>query len=102
MPILTSIASLNLGTQYLQQSYKVSDSFPFKWINKKWREGFYVTAMATAGSRWAIVMSRGAGFSDQVLLDYLDHCSLVMLCGRTKKLNNLFFLPGCGTRFSLS
>lgn len=55
-----------LGTQYLQQSYKVSDSFPFKWINKKWREGFYVTAMATAGTRWAIVMSRGAGFSDQV------------------------------------
>ncbi|XP_028056887.1 casein kinase 1-like protein HD16 isoform X1 [Camellia sinensis] len=57
-----------LGTQYLQQSYKVSESFPFKWINKKWREGFYVTAMATAGSRWAIVMSRGAGFSDQVQL----------------------------------
>ncbi|CAL5417887.1 unnamed protein product [Camellia sinensis] len=56
------------STQYLQQSYKVSGSFPFKWINKKWREGFYVTAMATAGSRWAIVMSRGAGFSDQVQL----------------------------------
>lgn len=66
LPFLISIALLNLGTQYLQQSYKVSDSFPFKWINKKWREGFYVTAMATAGSRWAIVMSRGAGFSDQV------------------------------------
>ncbi|KAF3666008.1 hypothetical protein T459_21504 [Capsicum annuum] len=61
-----------LYTWYLQQSYKVSESFPFKWINKKWREGFYVTAMATAGSRWAIVMSRGAGFSDQVVeLDLL-------------------------------
>jgi hypothetical protein len=60
------VALFNSGTQYLQQSYKVSDSFPFKWINKKWREGFYVTAMATAGSRWAIVMSRGTGFSDQV------------------------------------
>ena len=54
------------GTQYAQQSYKVSDSFPFKWINKKWREGFYVTAMATAGSRWAVVMSRNAGFTAQV------------------------------------
>ena len=54
------------GTQYLQQSYKVSESFPFKWINKKWREGFSVTAMATSGSKWAIVMSRGAGYSDQV------------------------------------
>jgi len=54
------------GTSYTQQSYKVSDSFPFKWINKKWREGFYVTSMATAGSRWGVVMSRNAGFSDQV------------------------------------
>ncbi|KAJ6824351.1 casein kinase 1-like protein HD16 isoform X1 [Iris pallida] len=60
------------GTQYAQQSYKVSESFPFKWINKKWREGFYVTAMATAGSRWGVVMSRNAGFSDQVVeLDFL-------------------------------
>ena len=60
------------GTQYTQQSYKVSDSFPFKWINKKWREGFHVTSMATAGSRWGVVMSRNAGFSDQV-------CCLVCL-----------------------
>ncbi|KAF2285327.1 hypothetical protein GH714_000031 [Hevea brasiliensis] len=68
----SSLVVMSKGTQYLQQSYKVSDSFPFKWINKKWREGFYVTAMATAGSRWAIVMSRGAGFSDQVVeLDFL-------------------------------
>ncbi|RVW12915.1 Casein kinase 1-like protein HD16 [Vitis vinifera] len=68
----SSLVVMSKGTQYLQQSYKVSESFPFKWINKKWREGFYVTAMATAGSRWAIVMSRGAGFSDQVVeLDFL-------------------------------
>ncbi|KAF2302013.1 hypothetical protein GH714_031333 [Hevea brasiliensis] len=68
----SSLVVMSKGTQYLQQSYKVSDSFPFKWINKKWREGFYVTSMATAGSRWAIVMSRGAGFSDQVVeLDFL-------------------------------
>lgn len=57
---------ISAGTQYTQQSYKVSDSFPFKWINKKWREGFHVTSMATAGSRWGVVMSRNAGFSDQV------------------------------------
>ncbi|XP_068313231.1 casein kinase 1-like protein HD16 [Pyrus communis] len=68
----SSLVVMSKGTQYLQQSYKVSESFPFKWINKKWREGFHVTAMATAGSRWAIVMSRGAGFSDQVVeLDFL-------------------------------
>ncbi|KAG6480055.1 hypothetical protein ZIOFF_063532 [Zingiber officinale] len=59
-------------TQYTQQSYKVSESFPFKWISKKWKEGFHVTSMATAGSRWGIVMSRNAGFNDQVVeLDFL-------------------------------
>jgi hypothetical protein len=62
--IITQCSSA--GTQYAQQSYKVSDTFPFKWISKKWKEGFYVTAMATAGSRWAVVMSRNAGFSAQV------------------------------------
>uniref|UniRef100_A0A0D9WDQ8 non-specific serine/threonine protein kinase n=1 Tax=Leersia perrieri TaxID=77586 RepID=A0A0D9WDQ8_9ORYZ len=68
----SSLVVMSRGTQYAQQSYKVSDSFPFKWINKKWKEGFYVTAMATAGSRWAVVMSRNAGFTDQVVeLDFL-------------------------------
>lgn len=59
-----------VGTPYTQQSYKVSESFPFKWINKKWKEGFYVTSMTTAGTRWAVVMSRNAGFSDQVFLSF--------------------------------
>jgi len=44
----------------------VSEAFPFKWINKKWKEGFHVTSMTTAGSRWGVVMSRNSGFSDQV------------------------------------
>lgn len=44
----------------------MSDSFPFKWINKKWKEGFYVTSMATSHTRWAVVMSRNAGYIDQV------------------------------------
>uniref|UniRef100_A0A2P2MPY5 non-specific serine/threonine protein kinase n=2 Tax=Rhizophora TaxID=40030 RepID=A0A2P2MPY5_RHIMU len=68
----SSLVVMSKGTQYTQQSYKVSDSFPFKWINKKWREGFHVTSMATAGTRWGIVMSRNAGFSNQVVeLDFL-------------------------------
>lgn len=60
-----------LGTPYTQQSYKVSESFPFKWINKKWKEGFHVTSMTTAGNRWGVVMSRNSGFSEQVWLNYL-------------------------------
>ncbi|GAU24738.1 hypothetical protein TSUD_355680 [Trifolium subterraneum] len=68
----SSLVVMSKGTQYSQQSYKVSDSFPFKWINKKWREGFFVTSMATAGPKWGVVMSRGAGFSEQVVeLDFL-------------------------------
>ncbi|KAL5765203.1 hypothetical protein ACOSQ2_017797 [Xanthoceras sorbifolium] len=68
----SSLVVMSKGTQYTQQSYKVSESFPFKWINKKWREGFHVTSMATAGSRWGVVMSRNAGFSQQVVeLDFL-------------------------------
>ncbi|GLT70653.1 hypothetical protein SLA2020_427170 [Shorea laevis] len=68
----SSLVVMSKGTQYTQQSYKVSDSFPFKWINKKWKEGFHVTSMATAGGRWGVVMSRNAGFSDQVVeLDFL-------------------------------
>ena len=64
--IILTIWLVYAGTLYTQQSYKVSDTFPFKWINKKWRDGFYVTSMATAGNKWAIVMSRNAGFSEQV------------------------------------
>lgn len=66
-----NIARIFAGTPYSQQSYKVSDSFPFKWINKKWKEGFFVTSMATAASRWAVVMSRNTPFRDQVMLLYL-------------------------------
>lgn len=67
-----SLVVMSKGSQYMQQSYKISEFFPYKWINKKWREGFYVTTMATAGTRWAIVMSRGANFHDQVVeLDFL-------------------------------
>ncbi|KAK8918903.1 Casein kinase I isoform delta-like [Platanthera zijinensis] len=68
----SSLVVMSKGTTYTQQSYKVSESFPFKWINKKWKEGFHVTSMTTAGSRWGVVMSRNSGFSDQVVeLDFL-------------------------------
>nr|AAM91528.1 putative casein kinase [Arabidopsis thaliana] len=68
----SSLVVMAKGTPYTQQSYKVSDSFPFKWINKKWKEGFHVTSMTTAGSRWGVVMSRNSGYSEQVVeLDFL-------------------------------
>ncbi|KAF7061414.1 hypothetical protein CFC21_068109 [Triticum aestivum] len=68
----SSLVVMSKGTPYTQQSYKVSESFPYKWINKKWKEGFHVTSMGTAGNRWGVVMSRNAGYSDQVVeLDFL-------------------------------
>ncbi|WCJ42441.1 Protein kinase family protein [Euphorbia peplus] len=68
----SALVVMSKGTPYTQQSYKVSDVFPFKWINKKWKEGFSVTSMTTAGSKWGIVMSRNAGFPSQVVeLDFL-------------------------------
>lgn len=83
---------------YSQQSYKVSDSFPFKWINKKWKEGFFVTSMATAGSRWAIVMSRNAGFRDQVMLCYLySNKPFVMSSIGLFWSKNWILLIGCGS-----
>lgn len=62
----SSLVVMSKGTSYSQQSYKVSDSFPYKWINKKWKEDFHVTSMTTAGNRWGVIMSRNSGFSDQV------------------------------------
>ena len=40
---------MSKGTKFTQQSYKVSEAFPYEWIKKKWREGFHVTSMATSG-----------------------------------------------------
>lgn len=71
---MSSLVVMSKGTKFTQQSYKVSDSFPFEWIKKKWREAFHVTAMATSGTQWAVVMSRGAGFLDQVC-----PCALLLL-----------------------
>lgn len=66
-----SMVVMSKGTRYTQQSYKVSDSFPYEWIKKKWKEGFYVTSMATSTSTWAVVMSKGSGFVSQcVELDF--------------------------------
>ena len=50
---------------------QVSDSFPYEWIKKKWKEGFFVTSLATSNQQWAVVMSRTSGFVDQAVeLDF--------------------------------
>eukprot|EP00195_Chlamydomonas_chlamydogama_P005702 CAMPEP_0202899676 /NCGR_PEP_ID=MMETSP1392-20130828/7848_1 /ASSEMBLY_ACC=CAM_ASM_000868 /TAXON_ID=225041 /ORGANISM="Chlamydomonas chlamydogama, Strain SAG 11-48b" /LENGTH=707 /DNA_ID=CAMNT_0049585925 /DNA_START=147 /DNA_END=2270 /DNA_ORIENTATION=+ len=67
----SSLVVMSKGSRFTQQSYKVSDSFPFEWIKKKWREGFFVTSMATSNSQWAIVMSRTNLYQEQVVeLDF--------------------------------
>ncbi|XP_073064447.1 casein kinase 1-like protein HD16 [Primulina eburnea] len=67
----SSLVVMSKGTLYTEQSYKIYDSFPYRWVSKKWSEGYKVTSMATSGTRWAVVMSLGAEFSNQVLeLDF--------------------------------
>ena len=53
---MQALVVMSKGTKFTQQSYKVSDSFPYEWIKKKWKESFSITAMATAGGvPWSIV-----------------------------------------------
>ncbi|KAI3694791.1 hypothetical protein L1987_77772 [Smallanthus sonchifolius] len=35
----SALVVMSKGTAYTQQSYKVSDVFPFKWINKNGKKG---------------------------------------------------------------
>ena len=54
---MQALVVMSKGTKFTQQSYKVSDSFPYEWIKKKWKESFSITAMATAGGvPWSIVV----------------------------------------------
>ena len=54
---MQALVVMSKGTKFTQQSYKVSDSFPYEWIKKKWKESFSITAMATAGGvPWSILV----------------------------------------------
>jgi len=64
----TGFLDKHTGTWNIQQSCCVFEILPFKWIKKKWAEGLYVTAIATSGSQWAVVSTKGTRFTDQVLL----------------------------------
>jgi hypothetical protein len=87
MYLLNLVFAICTGTPYTQQSYKVSEYFPYRWINKKWKEGFHVTSMGTAGNRWVVVMSRNTGYSDQVKT---RACSSCLLYTQKSSANNLF------------
>ncbi|KFK37829.1 hypothetical protein AALP_AA3G034600 [Arabis alpina] len=62
-----SLVVMSQGTNYTQQSYKITSTFPYTWINKKWKDGFHVTSMATSRGRWCVVMSVNSGYFDQVV-----------------------------------
>ena len=67
----SSLVVMSRGARFTQQSYKISDTFPYEWIKKKWKEGFFVTSMATTTATWAVVMSKGVPYVDQcVELDF--------------------------------
>ncbi|KAH7836960.1 hypothetical protein Vadar_007868 [Vaccinium darrowii] len=67
----SSLVVMSKGTEYGHQCYECRASFPFDWINDKWRKGYFVTSLATSAGTWRVVMSQGAGFFDQVVeLDF--------------------------------
>ena len=82
-----ALVVMSKGTPYTQQSYKISETFPYEWIKRKWREGFFITSIGTSSHRkkaegnlhretvftttWAVVMSRNSSFETQcVELDF--------------------------------
>ncbi|CAL5222849.1 g5277 [Coccomyxa viridis] len=66
-----SLVVMSRGTPYTHQTYKVSKVFPVQWIRRKWAKSYYVTSVAHSNMRWAIVMSRNAGFVYQSIeLDF--------------------------------
>eukprot|EP00871_Galdieria_phlegrea_P001222 jgi/Galph1/20/GphlegSOOS_G4775.1 len=69
-------STMTRNKRYKQQSYIVSPTFPSKWVADKWASGYYITSVATQGSpphqQWAVVVSRGAPYTDQVVeLDFV-------------------------------
>ncbi|KAF8023215.1 hypothetical protein BT93_F0655 [Corymbia citriodora subsp. variegata] len=48
---------MSKGPQNLRQSYCTTNTFPYRWIKRKWALGTCVTVMATLGSNWVVVMS---------------------------------------------
>ena len=59
------------GMSTLPMTLQVAESFPIKWINTKWTEGYYITSMAYFQGKWVFIMSKNAGFVDQhVELDF--------------------------------
>ena len=46
---------------------QVSKSMPFDWIEEKWKEGFYITALATFHTRCAVVVSQYADLVGQTV-----------------------------------
>ncbi|XP_056166537.1 casein kinase 1-like protein HD16 [Syzygium oleosum] len=68
---LVIMSKADVGMKSIRQSYRVTSKFPFKLIKKMWAEGFHVTAMATAGSQWVVVLSSGTRFTNQAVeLDF--------------------------------
>jgi SpoVK/Ycf46/Vps4 family AAA+-type ATPase len=49
-----------------ESGYQQSDSIPDKYIDKRWKEGFYITSAAFGVGKWAIVTSKGSGYTDQI------------------------------------
>ncbi|XP_010051251.2 casein kinase 1-like protein HD16 [Eucalyptus grandis] len=67
----STLVVMSKGPQNCRQSYHVANTFPYGLIKRKWARGTYVTAMATVGGNWVVIMSSATGFVHQVVeLDF--------------------------------
>ena len=55
------------NTEYIQQSFSLTDEWPEEWIDAKTKQGFAITSLSRSEKEWLIVMSQGSGITGQTI-----------------------------------
>lgn len=56
---------MSKGSEYTNQTWKSSNTFPTDWIKEKWESDFYITSLAHKYNELVVVMSKGAPYTTQ-------------------------------------
>lgn len=56
---------LSEGTDYTDQDYTISSSFPRDWVKKNWDAKKAITSVARSKGKWIVVMSKTRKFAQQ-------------------------------------
>ncbi len=55
------------NTEYIHQSFSLTDKWPEEWIERKSKAGFAITSLSRSDKEWFIVMSQGSGITGQTI-----------------------------------